>query len=1317
MASNLGDLVATATLDIAPFMTNTRNLKTYMKGIDNSLKTVENSFKGQSDKLNGLRSIYEQTGRSLQGHQTILKKQSEHFNKLKSEIGDLSKATEKEKATLASSQSAMTATAANVAELQNKYNSLGREIATQSSVFTKFGQVATDIGGKLKKAGDGLSGVGSALTKGVTVPLVTGAGLATKAAIEYEDAFAGVKKTVDETATTSYAKLSAGIRDMAKQLPASVVEIANVAESAGQLGISADNVLSFTRTMIDMGESTNMSATDAATSIAKIANITGMTADEYQRFGSSVVALGNNFATTENDIVMMSNRLAAAGKLAGLTNQEILGLATAMSSVGIEAEAGGTAMTQTLTAIEKAVVDGGEKLNKFAIISGMSSQQFTEAWRNKPADALQSFIKGIDRLSEKGGSATLILDDLGLEGIRQSNMIKSLALASDTMGKAVDMSNKAWRENSALSDEASKRYETTGSKLKMLKNEANDLAIEMGGPLVDALRDGLEAGKPFIQSLGDLAKNFSSLDKEQQQQIIKWGLMAAAAGPAFSILGKGVGIIGSVIGGLGKASTTLGKFSGWIKTLGTASKGIEAVSATAGTATVATTGLSGAIGLLANPVTWGVLLGGVAVGAVAYYAQKANEARQRTEEWGASISKAEAQELSAFKDKVDEANRAMSAFGTEGVEDVEAIRNAFSELTGEITKLVDENLAKDLELAKKMGFTEEQLNQLNVNAKETKTTVQAMSDEVVNIYKNANDQRRQLSEEEKQIVLSAQNALIKEQLEQLKYSGKEKEAIVKAMNGEVDDLNSKQLEKALATTKKWIEAENKEYSTRKKALKDWLEDGKISQSDYYQHLERLEAEHSMKMEAYGEKYIAIQKKMSENTSFGGNKDAETAYWNFIKKQMDDLGLSYEELQNKMSGMAETASQASSLVGQYWQGMSEEASSAVTYWNSLVLDTKTGEVKTNAQEEIQKALQAEGGWEAMQLSLKEGRMTTTAKIAVGEALIATGQWEALTPSEKALVTDNKPALEAILSSKEMLIQWNAMPEEVKRILGDNQDFISNADVAKNALAQWNMMTPTQKALTAKNLTSPDVNLAQSTINSLTGKTVGLHSTNQTHPGVDSATGTLNLLPSYRTVTINAKDHASGVIGGILSGLQSVANNVWTATVRAVKSVGYAMGTNYHPGGLAMVNDQKGPLYKEVVTLPSGDSFIPEGRDVILPLPRGSKVLKASDTRKLFPHYANGIGFENTKIANVTRRLGTGTQGGSGNSIESMLSQLISLLSNNTETQQALDVAREVAKRPITMVLEDGTLVAKITPGITELQNRNLRIENRMKGVLD
>ena len=525
MSSNLGNLVATATLDIAPFMASSRTINMALRGLDKSLNAMEKSFKNAgkgSQGLSGMKAILSETGKSLEAYRLNLARQTEHYNNLKNKIGEVSTATAAQKADLLGAKSAMSDTIAKVAELQAKYVTLANEINIQSSTWTKVGTAMYDMGSKFQSAGQKLSGVGSALTKGVTAPLVAGAGIAIKAAIDYESAFAGVKKTVDETATVSYAKLSNGIRQMAKELPASAVEIANVAEVAGQLGIKTEDILKFSRTMIDMGESTNLSAEEAATAIAKVANIMGLSSDDYSRFGASVVDLGNNFATTEKDIVEMTNRLAAGGRLAGLTAPDILGLATAMSSVGIEAEAGGTAMTQTLTAIGNAVSLTGkgaaEKLELIANTAGMTAEQFQQAWKEKPVQALQAFIKGLEVNAHKSGeNVNGILDDLDMKGIRQSNMLKSLALASDKMSSAVDRSNRAWKENTALTNEANKRYATTESQLKMFKNQLTDIAIEFGGPLLQALRNGLDAAKPWITNLADMAKAFNNMSAEQQQ--------------------------------------------------------------------------------------------------------------------------------------------------------------------------------------------------------------------------------------------------------------------------------------------------------------------------------------------------------------------------------------------------------------------------------------------------------------------------------------------------------------------------------------------------------------------------------------------------------------------------------------------------------------------------------------------------------------------------------------------------------------------------------------------------------------------------------
>ena len=408
---------------------------------------------------------------------------------------------------------------------------------SQLNVFKREGATVTD---KLTGLGSAFTSAGKTLTKNVTVPLVGLGTVATKAAVDFESAFTGVRKTVDAT-EEEFAALSDGIKEMSSTMPQSASEIAGVMEVAGQLGVrGTDSLLQFTKTMVMLGDATNLSSEEAATSIARVMNIMGTSSEDVSRFGATIVDLGNNFATTESEIVAMTNRLAAGGKLAGLTEAELMALATAMSSVGIEAEAGGTAMTQTFNEIEKAVANGGEKLAEFARVSGMTSKEFATAWETSPITAIQSFITGLGKLDESGESAVLVLDNLGLTGIRQSNMLKSLGLASDLLADSIDTANNAWQENTALVNEANTRYETTESKLAMLKNSAVNLAASFGElliPLVDSLNSLLQKAIGWLDGLSE----------EQKSALVTILEIAAAVGPLLVVLGKLITMINAAI--------------------------------------------------------------------------------------------------------------------------------------------------------------------------------------------------------------------------------------------------------------------------------------------------------------------------------------------------------------------------------------------------------------------------------------------------------------------------------------------------------------------------------------------------------------------------------------------------------------------------------------------------------------------------------------------------------------------------------------------------------------------------------------------------
>ena len=439
---------------------------------------------------------------------------------------------------------------------EEQYRAFQREVVKAEQELAKFekqlretGLTAEQVGQKLKDAGQKMTDVGKNLTMKVTAPIVGLGTVAAKAAIGFESAFAGVRKTVDAT-EEEFAQLEQGIRDMAKQMPASATDIAAVAEAAGQLGIETDNILKFTETMIGLGEATNLTAEEGATQFARFANIVGMSQQDFDRLGSSVVALGNSLATTEAEIVEMGMRLAGQGAQIGMTEAQIMALAAAMSSVGIEAEAGGTAMSTTLKKMQTAVSLGGKDLEKFAQVARMSAAEFARAFQADPAAALQSFIDGLAESSAAGENLTLVLNDLGISGIRESDTLLRLAGANDVLRNALETSTTAWEENIALQNEVAQRYATTESQLAMFKNSILDLGITLGEIIIPALISLVDAIRPVVDWLANLSP-------QAQKAIIAIAGIAAAIGPLLLILGPVVSAIGTLITGLGAMSAAM----------------------------------------------------------------------------------------------------------------------------------------------------------------------------------------------------------------------------------------------------------------------------------------------------------------------------------------------------------------------------------------------------------------------------------------------------------------------------------------------------------------------------------------------------------------------------------------------------------------------------------------------------------------------------------------------------------------------------------------------------------------------------------------
>lgn len=332
---------------------------------------------------------------------------------------------------------------------------------------------------------------------------VAALGAATKAAMDWESAWAGVTKTVDGT-PEQMAEIEQGLRGLAKTLPSTHTEIAAVAEAAGQLGVKREDILKFTKTMVDLGETTNLTAEEAATDIAQIANVMGTTGDEIDNFGAALVALGNDGASTEKDILSMAQRIAGAGKLVGASEADVLALSNTLASMGVKAELGGGVATRALLKMYAAVQGGGPKLEAFAKTAGVSAETFSAAFRTSPVAALEMVTKGMERTKTEGGNVVEVLKDMGLKGTEEMQVMLALAGAGDLLSESLALGSKAWQENTALTDEAAKRYETTESKVTVAWNNIKDAAIDAGAVMLPILQGVAENVAGLAQAFGDL---------------------------------------------------------------------------------------------------------------------------------------------------------------------------------------------------------------------------------------------------------------------------------------------------------------------------------------------------------------------------------------------------------------------------------------------------------------------------------------------------------------------------------------------------------------------------------------------------------------------------------------------------------------------------------------------------------------------------------------------------------------------------------------------------------------------------------------------
>ncbi|API89438.1 phage tail tape measure protein [Marinilactibacillus sp. 15R] len=1031
---------------------------------------------------------------------------------------------------------------------------------------------------KLVTAGDKMQSMGKGLTKGVTIPVAGVAAAVTTAAVTWESSFAGVLKTNDEVVDStgkvvySYKDLEEGLRNLAKELPSSHGEIAAVAEAAGQLGIQSENVVAFTKTMIDLGESTNLSAETAATQLARFANITKMSQSEFDNAGSSIVALGNNFATTEAEISEMALRLAGAGSQIGLSQADILGLSAALSSVGIEAEMGGSAISKVMvnmavateTGLEAVrdleeatgltrrelelmasndsmaftdvaeslnmtkselndIIGAGKDLEGFSAIAGMTGDQFVKAFQDDAVGALGAFIEGLGTAEDKGTTAIELLDEMGISEVRLRDSLLRAGNASELFAESVDLSSEAFEENTALTEEAGKRYETTESKLKMLKNEAVDAAIDLGGPFVDALRDGLEASKPLVEMLGDLAEAFSEADPDKQRFIIGLLGTAAAAGPLLSITGK----LSSSVGGVGKSFVDLSASMAKKKALEevkdlftsgniTAGDYMKTLSSGAGTVTTFGTAAgtaAGPTGLGAMAATLGPLgpaiLGIVGVGgalAIGYgawklWGEEAYNSAERTRRWGSDVSETADEALNDMDVATSEIGSKYNAMKL-GVEtDSDDMMASFEKLGTVVEEELNGRIEKFGEVLEKYSdvlseSTKEMLTEEQQGLQDSLENVNSYVERASEIREKEKNSAVDMSAETAKILADLSNEIAKEYVGTLANSEAEQKKILEALTGNIDSASKEQATvwaQNLAEQRQQMVLHTGEMKEKAEEYIEAMEldpDSELAESireDFAAINEETTNALDAQLALIAEKYPEI----AEEISFGNGQLANEM--NATGSQMAEANQDIIDNGKRMSNaLRESALEAGESVS--W--MANEGNRGADVWNDLVFEAKQGDFETDLPKLVNEAAEDTATWNNLRFQLKDANISSNAKQIIGEAAIQNGWWDGMSWEEKQIVINDEFS-ETIIRSLDNSGEWNNLeleektalmysntPEkmtetlaylglwdeydtEIKQVDADNYGFMVSIMESEEKMSMWQNLNPEVKEILANN----------------------------------------------------------------------------------------------------------------------------------------------------------------------------------------------------------------------------------------------------------
>lgn len=1307
----LGNMIIKLDLNSSAFSKGLQGAKNAVNHQMKAMKSQMQVMNSSGDKLGALKAKYDGLGNVVQANEKHIEKLTKAYKDSFDENGKATASTAKyanelnqARARSASFTAQMKTTTGQMARMKVETEGFTGKLKAQSDQWIKSGK-------KIESFGKKMSSIGSTLTMSVTAPIAAGFGAATKKAADFQTQIGGIGPLLTNGGklTSEYRnqldQMSDSSKKWAKQYGVSTTEINNGLSEVVRKGYDANQTLGVMPSILDATKASGDDFNDVMNVTTEVISQFNLKGKDYNstvknatRVTDALTYVANATSAGFSDLGLAMGYVGPVANSLGMDVEETASAIGLLSDAGIGGEKAGTALRGALTRLlkpSKQNIAGFEKL-------GISVDEFKNGTLTLP-DMLNKIKQNTEGWTDAQRTSAIALA-FGTES--QSAMNVLVGQGGDALK---GLTKETYNANGATKEIAKSMNDLPANKAARFKESLNVLAITVGEKLLPAFT-------PLLEKATQMINKFSEMDDATQKNIIKWGLMAAAAGPALKLFGTGVTVIG-------KTQTAIGKLTGGLVELTAKAAEKKAMASfatsvtTAGTASASAAGASGVAGLgtaiagLAVPAAIGVGAIG-AIGLALYAGKKAYDEHQLSgARWGTKVTESQDKVIGKSSELREKGVQYMNEYQDGVNTNAEKIKKANKGIQDAIEGTLEKE-EKRREKITKLSFLDEETKawyeqviaaQKKVDEK-TAETVKAQIDKINGIYKNASDNNRQLSDQEMQYIRSSYANLSDDQLKAAGFTKSQRLAIETAYQDDLSKLSEKEVSTRIKTLEKALDKEKTSYDKQRKEIES---NETLSSSVRKRLLDNLKENYKKNT---GEMITALGN-LTEKS--GSSLDSVWFKW-------EKYGYNVEEVTALVSSSVKDTTKDLSL-------FAKGTSDADMQWNALSLDPKTGEVKTNMTDVLTEIAQTDDGWNQLKFMVKEAKLTSNAKEEVAIAMGEAGKWDQLWLTEKMLLVngdeaklelyetinamgawnqyvldrktlgiDNADAVYKLFTTQEQIKQWNTLPVDQKKLLADNTDLTTKIFASTESYTAWTQMPDNIKHMLADNvdlktkLNDGTINIEQyNQVLPLLKKMYGdnydlLNKSDQSKTSikdlnekyipkdkymkgnnsdvlekstqVKASITDLNEKYIPKDMHMNGVDNVSKPASEAVKSYREVANlqdktisfkltaffdDTWEKVKKAFNQKGnnltgkYAKGTNYHLGGPAIVNDQRGSLYKELVIPKGGTPFIPQGRNVLLPdLTKGSKVLNASKTKQLIPRYAGGIGEVITSDSEIT-----------------------------------------------------------------------------------